>query len=380
MKGVAVKSFAPEKSVAANFLYVGVDVHKDSHTAVITDCFGHRIKEVKVSNYDGDFEILEKIVIKEAKKQRKEVVFGLEDSYSYGARLARFLYRKGFSVKMVPPVIVERARKKQTHPEKSDSQDAFGAALALIRRIGSLPDYIVTDASDIAKEIKALNCDREFLVKERTRLKNNLHELLHRSYNSEYKKMFVDTFSKKALEFWHEHPVSDKDATASFVLEGRIKRKVKRLMEIIVEITEIERELKVLNTKSGQKLETLNGCGVVLSAAVLAEVRDISRFRSPDALAKYAGLCPRERSSGKTVKHVKTKSGNRRLNTAVHRIAICQIGRSGNEHARAYFERKITEGKSKVQALCCLKRRLINIIYMMLKYKEEYNYLKKNLT
>jgi len=380
MNGVAVRSFASEKSDAANYLYVGVDVHKDSHTAVITDCFGQRIKEVRVSNYEKDFESMVKIIKKEAKREKKDVVFGLEDSYSYGARLARFLYRKGFTVKMVPPVVVDRGRKKETHPEKSDSLDAFGAALALIQRIGSLPDYIITKASDIAREMKELNRDREFLVKERTRLKNNLHELLHRSYNSEYKTIFKDTFSKKALEYWLLHPVDERDTVSSFVLEGRIKRKVRRLMEIIEEIGAIENELSVLIAKSEQKLETLNGCGVVLTAAVLAEVRDIDRFRSPDALAKYAGLCPSERSSGKTVRHVKTKSGNRRLNTAVHRIAISQIGRSGNEHARAYFERKISEGKSKTQALCCLKRRLINIIYMMLKYKEKYNYLKKYLT
>lgn len=377
MKGVAVKSFASEKNDAVNFLYVGVDVHKDCHTAVITDCFGRRIKEVQVSNYDKDFESLVKIVRKEAKRENKGVVFGLEDSYSYGARLARFLYGKGFSVKMVPPVVVERGRKKETHPEKSDSLDAFGAALALIRRIGSLPNYIITKASDIASEMKALNLDREFLVKERTRLKNNLHELLHQSYNSKYKEMFKDTFSKKALRFWLEHPVDDKDTPASFVIEGRIKRKVSRLLDIMEEINEIESELSVLIKKSGQKLETMNGCGIVLTGMVLSEVRDIDRFRSPDALAKYAGLCPSERSSGKTARRVKTKSGNRRLNTAVHRIAICQIGRSGNEHAKEYFQRKITEGKSKTQALCCLKRRLINIIYMMLKYKEEYNYLKK---
>lgn len=379
MNGVAVKVFEAEKNEVSSFLYVGVDVHKDSHTAVITNCFGHRIKEVKVSNYEEDFESMVKILKKEAKKARKEVIFGLEDSYGYGARLARFLYRRGFSVKTVSPVLVDRSRKNETHPEKSDSLDAFGVALALIRRIGSLPDYSISKASEIAKEIKELTLDRDCLVKERTRLKNNLHALLHKAYNSKYREMFKDTFSKKALKYWLEHPVDENQAVESFVLESQIKRKVRRILDIKDEIKEIESELSALIKKSGQKLETMNGCGVVLTAAVLAEVRDIDRFRSPDALAKYAGLCPSERSSGKRSRHVKTKSGNRRLNRAVHRIAFSQIGISGNDCAKAYFQRKVTEGKSKGQALCCLKRRLINIIYMMLKYKEGYNY-KKNLT
>jgi len=60
---------------------------------------------------------------------------------------------------------------------------------------------------------------------------------------------------------------------------------------------------------------------------------------------------------------------------AIHRIALSQISKSGNERAKEYFQRKLSEGKTKVQALCCLKRRLIDIIFMMLKYKQAYNYI-----
>ena len=138
------------------------------------------------------------------------------------------------------------------------------------------------------------------------------------------------------------------------------------------ELKEIEIELQSLIEQTGQKITTLNGCGIALGAKVLAEVKDITNFTSTSALAKYAGLCPRERSSGKTFRHVKTKSGNRQLNTAIHRIALSQIARSGNHFAKDYFQRKISQGKTKAQALCCLKRRLVDIIYMMLKHKQAY--------
>ena len=170
-------------------------------------------------------------------------------------------------------------------------------------------------------------------------------------------------------------PRSNSDALSN-VLKNQIKRKVKRLLAIQEEVKEIEHELASLTERTGQRLNTLNGSGTVLSSQVLAEIRNINRFHSPDALAKYAGLAPRERSSGKTVRHVKTKSGNRRLNTAIHRIALSQISRSGNAEAKAYFQRKVSEGKTKAQALCCLKRRLVNIIFMMLKHKQAYNYTK----
>ena len=104
----------------------------------------------------------------------------------------------------------------------------------------------------------------------------------------------------------------------------------------------------------------------------LGEIGDISRFTSPGALAKYAGCAPRERSSGKKIRHVKSRSGNRRLNCAFHRMALSQISRSGNEKAKVYFKRKISEGKSKNQALVCLRRQIVNIVWMMMKHKTVY--------
>ena len=103
-------------------------------------------------------------------------------------------------------------------------------------------------------------------------------------------------------------------------------------------------------------------------------VEQIARFPSPAALAKYAGLSPRGRSSGKTVRHLKTRAGNRRLNLALHRIALSQISPTGNVYARQYFQKKLAEGKTKVHALCCFKRRLVDIVYAMLKHRQPYRY------
>lgn len=148
------------------------------------------------------------------------------------------------------------------------------------------------------------------------------------------------------MRYWKTHP-SPRANTGelSSVLKNQIKRKVKRLLDIREEVKEIEQELAELIQKTGQKLQILNGSGTVLTAWVLAEIRNIERFRSPSALAKYAGLAPRERSSGKTVRHVKTKSGNRRLNMAIHRIALSQISRSGNAVAKAYFQKNCLKEK-----------------------------------
>lgn len=360
-------------------LYVGMDIHKDTHTAVATNCFGQSLLELKISNSKEDFEALVQSVEQLSKEQGLSPVFGLEDSYGYGSRLAKHLFEQGLLVKMVSPVLVDRERQYATHPEKTDSLDALGAAQVLIQRIDTLPKYTITPQDELAKEIKELVLDREFLVKEQTRLKNQLHRLLHKAYNSEYREKFKNPFAVRALQYWFRYPVPKKE-NCSPVLKRQIKRKVRRLVDIRKEVKEIEGELDSLIQQTGQHLQTMNGCGTVLTASVLAEVRNIDRFSSPHSLAKYAGLAPRERSSGKTFRHIKTKSGNRRLNKAIHRIALSQIGRNGNQYAKGYFQRKVSQGKSKGQALCCLKRRLVDIIYLMLKHRQPYSYPQEKLT
>lgn len=359
------------------FLYVGVDIHKDKHTAVATNCFGHKLLEMEFANTGNDFQRLVASIQNLANQENRQFIFGLEDSFGYGLHLAKYLFNGSLPVKMVSPVLVDRFRKYETHPEKSDSLDALGVAKVLIQRIDTLPDYSISITDELAKEIKELAMDRDFLVKEQTRIKNQLHRLLHKTYGSEYQVKFRNPFSLKALRYWKKYPTGKVYLLADdSILKNQVRRKIRRLMDIREECKEIENELKVMLDRTGQKLPTMNGCGTVLASAVMAEIRNIERFHSPAALAKYAGLAPRQKSSGKTIRHVKSKSGNRKLNMAIHRIALSQISNSGNQYAKAYFKKKITEGKSKNQALCCLKRKLVNIIYMMLKHKQAYNYQK----
>ena len=358
-------------------LFIGMDVHKDTHAAVGTTAFGEKLFEINIENSRTDFNRLIEQSRSVAVSRGLDIVFGLEDSTAYGHRLAKHLFANNLSVKTVSPIYVDRERKYETHPEKNDLLDAYAAAKVLIQRIDTLPAYRITEQNELAKEIKELSLDREFLVKEQSRIKNHLHRLLHKAYNSEYRKKFKDPFGVKSLKYWLAHPLptgvaKDDILGTPTILKNQIKRKVKRLIGIREEMKEIEIELKTLIDQTGQKITTLNGCGIALGSKLLAEIKDITKFSSPSALTKYAGLCPREKSSGKTFRHIKSKSGNRQLNTAIHRIALSQISRSGNATAKEYFQRKISEGKTKAQALCCLKRRLVDIIYMMLKHKQPY--------
>ena len=109
----------------------------------------------------------------------------------------------------------------------------------------------------------------------------------------------------------------------------------------------------------------LPGCGAVSAAKLLGEIGPIERFETDAQLARHAGVAPLEASSGKHRRHRLDRGGNRQLNCALHRIAITQ----GRVHApaRAYLERKQSEGKSRREALRCLKRQLARIVFNTLK-------------
>jgi len=351
-------------------LFVGIDVHKDMHTAVGLTPFGEKVFEMKIGNEPEDFiSLIEKTKV-EAEKTGLIPSFGLEDVHSWGERLSSFLVEEGLPVVAVAPILVDHRRSKMTHPEKSDSLDAQGVAEVMIQRIDTLPTYTLSQEAQKAKQIRELSLEREWLVKERARLKNQLHILLHRIHNTGYRAKFKDSFSKKALRYWMRSIPKGTDV----ILEQRMKRAVRRLLDLREEIQEIEEELTALMKENGQTLSTASGCGVVIAAEIIGEVGDISRFHSPGALAKYAGCAPREHSSGKTIRWRKTRSGDRRLNRAFHRMALSQISRSGNDAARIYFKRKISEGKTKAQALVCLRRQLINVVWMMMRHKTEYRW------
>ncbi|MGH9784961.1 MAG: IS110 family transposase, partial [Terriglobia bacterium] len=92
-----------------------------------------------------------------------------------------YLVDSGHAVWHVPSTLVDRARQNATHPEKSDSLDALGVAEIMVRKMDTLSVYTVSEDSKRAKQIKDISLDREYIVSERTRLKNHLHWLLHRA-------------------------------------------------------------------------------------------------------------------------------------------------------------------------------------------------------
>ena len=118
------------------------------------------------------------------------------------------------------------------------------------------------------------------------------------------------------------------------------------------------------------------GLGDALAAIFEAEIGQIERFRSADQLARYSGVAPVEDSSGARNRRKNRSYGRRRLNKAFYLLALNQIrGRNkhpGSVEARRYYNKKLAEGKAPKHALRCLMRRLVDIIYAMMRDRSVY--------
>ena len=127
----------------------------------------------------------------------------------------------------------------------------------------------------------------------------------------------------------------------------------------------MKRQIAALVTESGTTLTEMHGVGPVVAARFLAEVVDVTRYPNRDTFASANGTAPIPASSGRTVRHRFNPGGNRQLNKALYTIALTQI-REQTE-GRAYYERKRAQGKTKREAMRCLKRRLSDLVYQAMR-------------
>jgi transposase len=341
-------------------LFVGIDVHKYSHTAVIVDCFNREQGSLSFSNSDFD-KFLRKT---EAIAKNKDLVFGLEDINGNGKLLAEELVRNDFLVVNVPSVMTDRLRRKTTHRNKSDYLDAKGVAKVTLLSHRTLPQKMISREDSVANDMQGLVYDRESIVKTQTRIKNHLHVLLHRRFGDNYK-----LGKKSSAIFGSKHLVVYlSKLSCKTVLERRIERKIKELENIYLQREEIDSDLKDLaeRCKDIEKLKSLRGCGILSACKIVAEIKSIARFGTAEKLVCYAGLAPREASSGSKERRYTDHAGNRNLNKAVHFIALAQIGNRGNFEGKKYYQKKLLEGKSKLHSLRCLKRQIIVRIFRLL--------------
>jgi transposase len=334
-------------------IVVGVDPHKKSHTAVaVAQKTGELIEELTVAaRTRGHQELL-----LWARGLGDRPLFALEDCRHVSGALERYLIGHGERVVRVAPKLMGQSRRGQRGYGKSDAIDALAVARAALSE-PRLPEARLAGAE---LEVKLLLAHREDLVGEANRTSNRLRWHLHdidAEIGPARGRLDRTDWMERLARRLRRH-----DQTTRVRI---CREQLRRLRSLAREIRAAEAELRALVNAHAPQLLELPGCGTLCAAKLIAEVAGVERFADEAKLAMLAGVAPLDASSGRQQRHRLNRQGNRQLNLALHRIAVTQA--RVHPPARAYLERKRTEGKSRREALRCLKRHLARSVWRALR-------------
>ncbi|WP_333894523.1 IS110 family transposase [Mycolicibacterium gadium] len=328
---------------------VGADVHKRTHTFVAVDEAGRKLAEKTVKAITAGHA---EAVMWVRERFGADVVWAIEDCRHLSARLERDLFALGQKVVRVPPKLMAQTRASARTRGKSDPIDALAVARGYLRE----PDLPVATHDEASRELKLLVDRREVLVAQRTATINRLlwrvHEL---DPERAPKPRSLDLAKHRAL-------LGDwLDIQTGIVAE--------LARDELTDINRLTETINALAKRIGERVRevapvllALPGCGELTAAKLVGETAGVTRFKSEAAFARHAGVAPVPVWSGNTRGRVRlTRSGNRQLNAALHRIAVTQIRLDGL--GQTYYRHRLAEGDSTPEALRCLKRRLARVVF-----------------
>ena len=282
--------------------------------------------------------------------------WAVEGASGIGRPLAQKLLAGGEQVVDVPPKLSAKVRVLSTgNARKNDRLDATFTALAALRndRLASVQPEDGPEGH--AEILRLLTERREDLVAERTRSLNRLHVLLRDLLSDPVgKQLSADAAARLLRRARPRHPA------------GRVRRQL--ASELVRDVRALDRRIAELDERirqevvaSGTTLTEVFGVGPILAAKIVGIVGNVGRFPSKAHFASYAGVAPIEASSGEVVRHRLSLAGNRRLNKVMHMIAVCQA--RSDPRGGAYHRKKLAEGKSRREAMRCLKRRVSDAVF-----------------
>jgi transposase len=334
-------------TVTSERVVIGMDPHKRSATIEV---MAGDETVVGGGRYDTDRNGY--TAMKTYARQWPSRVWAIEGCQGIGRHIANRLLADGEQVVDVPPKLSARARVFATgQGRKTDATDAHSVALVGTRMAGLRP---VVNDEQLAL-LRILVDRRRSLGEDHTRMVSQLHQLLLELIPGGAKKSLSAAQAKALLA-----TVRPRDTV------GKARRRV--AAELISDLErvyrrskEADKELKDLLAATGTTLMDLHGIGPSGAARLLVEVGDITRFPNRAHFASWNGTAPIDASSGEQVRHRLSRAGNRQINRALHIMATVQL-RNPTE-GRAYFDRKKASGKTSMEAMRALKRRLSDIVY-----------------
>jgi transposase len=326
---------------------IGVDPHKASlAVAAIDEATGELLERVSFPQDRAGLRSLERWA-----ERFPERRWAVENSGGLGRHLAVRLAAAGESVVDVPPKLSARVRVLSSgNARKNDRVDALATALAASRN----ERLAAVDPEAASEAMRLLSERREDLVAERTRALNRLHGLLRDLVPGGVARTLSADRAARILRGIRPRGAS---ARLRRRLASEVLRDIRTLDRKIADLSgRIEAEVEA----SGTTLTEIFGIGPILASRIIGTVGNVGRFPSRAHFASYAGTAPVEASSGEVVRHRLSLAGNRKLNYALHMVAVCQA--RSDARGGSYYRKKIAEGKSRKEALRCLKRRVSDAV------------------
>ena len=329
---------------------VGADVHKRTHTFVAVDQVGKQVGQLTVAaTTKGHSKAL-----RWARSEfGDELTWAIEDCRHLSARLERDLLTAGQAIVRVPPKMMAMTRASARTRGKSDPIDALAVARAFLREPG-LP---VASHDEVSRELKLLVDRRETLVGQRTATINSLLWRVHELDPERAPKPRSMDLAK------HQNALQEWLGTQTGIVAELALDELADIIALTRRAKELERRIASLVQDVAPVLLAMPGCGSLTAAKLVGESAGITRFADDAKFARHAGVAPIPVWSGNTAGRVRmTRSGNRQLNAALHRIAITQIRLHGSL-GKTYYEKQKAKGMSNREALRCLKRRLARTVF-----------------
>jgi transposase len=332
-------------------ILIGVDPHKASvAVAAIDEAKDELVERAAFPQDRAGLRSLERWA-----KRFPERRWAVENAGGLGRHLAVRLAVAGESVVDVPPKLSARVRVLSSgNARKNDGLDALATALAASRN----ERLAEVDAEAASEMLRLLSERREDLVAERTRALNRLHGLLRDLVPGGVAGTLSAHRAARIMRSIRPQGAS-----------GRLRRRL--ASEVLRDIRTLDRKIADLSGRieaeveaSGTSLIEIFGVGPILAAKIIGTVGSVARFPTKAHFASYSGTAPVEASSGEVVRHRLSLAGNRKLNNALHMVAICQA--RSEARGGAYYRKKLAEGKSRKEALRCLKRRISDAVFRSL--------------
>ncbi len=331
---------------------IGVDPHKGSHTAVVIDQAERALGQVKVRACAAQAERL--LAWAAAWPQR---AWAVEGAGGLGHLLAQQLVAAGERVLDVQPKLAARVRLLAAGDvNKNDPNDARSVAVAALRS-AACP---LVRADDHAAVLKVWAKRHRDLSRSRNQVVCRLHAVLCELVPGGVSKRITAGQAARVLE------TAEPRGAAGAARWELAAQYVTDLRRIDIQRRDVQRRLAVAVRACGTTVTEIFGVGPAVAAAVVGDVRDIARFPGPDCFAAYNGTAPAEVSSGGRVIYRLSLRGNRRMNHAIHMAAVTQI-RYQHTKGRAYYDKKLAEGKTAKESLRALKRQVSDALYQRMK-------------